>query len=1135
MSIVIPKRLEKLLKKEQIWHTNIMQLCANTTGLYQDSPEFFPDYTIHGFGHINTVLEYVDVLIDQKTLRQLQPRDVAFLAAAVILHDAGMFLRRDGVQKLVTGSRRDDRIEHSGDEGWGKVWEDFVDRTKRYPEEKMRYLFGQHLTVTESCISKADLTDNDRRIIGEFLRQNHGRIAHEIAVNGLPGTVDIDVFDLTSFSRDDRYLIGLMARSHTTALRDTEPSLRSVFGKGSMPYSTPAFYLMAVLRMADALDAGKHRVSKFRDTQQKIRVPISVEEWAWNERINRSICRWDLAEKSRYIYASPTSSIEYVHLDKWLRTTQAELDLCWSILAEKYADQSYRLSIHRIQCNIHEPDVQETMNDSFLTREVKVSANPEIVKLMMSPLYGDNPSYGVRELLQNAVDACIERKEKSRRENRPYQGKVTISLGPQSFRICDNGVGMDENVLLNYYLCAGSSFRSSDEWKREYTEDGKSKVARTGRFGVGFLASFLLGDTIEVCSQHLYDEKGYAFSFNQDSRPLNIRRVSRPEGPGTTITIWLRAGVYETLKKNESPSWLDWYVFDDPIVEYQIEGETYVDTGCKLHRDPEQNTGWFTLDSDQYASYQWSTDLGRGGLYCNGIRIENAAYPDLAKDGLDVTMPALSIIDKNGTLNVDLARSKMMSFPEQDGFVEQFFRYHIARVLMAPWNTREDIRYNLESGFPLDYNKNVPFLLSVNGYQLNYASFLWAMGVDQLMLLYSTEEDYVQGICDARGALSSGIPFTIAPALVQDRVNSRFWSEYGVYTGSAQLFTEGILSDSIPILGEKRLRYDASSTWKYAWVRKDAFQKVHEYHRRKMTMQDWQYGGHDYVIATNTSVNDGTNQDFGDLFSLRDIEKQISSGDYYPADCFPVAFMVRPGKGSIKETGFGRALRSVLVAEPEYPQDLWIPFDPEERKKKFRTAFRELEPYLRMAESDRSLSGKNPDELVYSEKETKQMQKHALDGIQRDVLRREAAEKQRAEGDALLKTYRPDLLEVQEKINQGTMLDRLQAVLRHASKGLIARYVGIPTEVVPVQLAERFVDLLIRSILSMMDDEELEEMKNMDAMGIPDFSLADVMEMSDITDLSVEEIMAGIDEIPYSLRNEFIETLEDLRQLRDGI
>lgn len=50
---------------------------------------------------------------------------------------------------------------------------------------------------------------------------------------------------------------------------------------------------------------------------------------------------------------------------------------------------------------------------------------------------------------------------------------------------------------------------------------------------------------------------------------------------------------------------------------------------------------------------------------------------------------------------------------------------------------------------------------------------------------------------------------------------------------------------------------------------------------------------------------------------------------------------------------FSSVLQELLVPAPDYPdQDMWIPFDMEERKKKFPNAFKELAYYINKLSND---------------------------------------------------------------------------------------------------------------------------------------------------------------------------------------
>lgn len=78
------------------------------------------------------------------------------------------------------------------------------------------------------------------------------------------------------------------------------------------------------------------------------------------------------------------------------------------------------------------------------------------------------------------------------------------------------------------------------------------------------------------------------------------------------------------------------------------------------------------------------------------------------------------------------------------------------------------------------------------------------------------------------------------------------------------------------------------------------------------------------------------------------------SRDFFSIDTFPVAAHITLDHGnsdihgsSIPDSLFNQILREILTPSPDYPdQDLWIPFDMAERKKKFPKAFEELAVYM---------------------------------------------------------------------------------------------------------------------------------------------------------------------------------------------
>ena len=1071
--INIPERLAARLShedKERTWLAPVLQFTANIESILAKDPDFFPDYTLHGVPHLNRVLELASQLISTDTLSEkplpdkkdlLTPRDVAFLVCGILLHDMGMYLRPDGLKKLIKQEKTEDAF---GGKPWNQEWSEYVDRTKRLSQEKMRYHFGRVIPVTADCVDHAD-TDDNKRIIGEFLRQHHARLAHEFAIGVLPGSTDTDLFANTIFDEDDRMMIGLLARSHGMAIRDTEEYLKTKFDNTVKPYNLPVFYLMAVLRIADYLDADGQRAPKQLTQQQKISVPLSAEEWTWNQCIKAYATHFDFIPKNYYVSAKPKTSPQYVQLEKWLKSVQTDLDLCWSILAEKYPDDKnrYRLSIHRVVSNIHQPDHVKELNNTFLTKEAKISANPEIIKLMMAPLYGNEPTYGVRELLQNAVDACVERKKweedhkKSEHDKSDYKGHVDIRIENGIFTITDNGMGMNENVLLNYYLSAGSSYRSSDAWMAANAPDGKSQVARTGKFGVGFLAAFLLGDKIEVHTQHREDNQGYSFTFSQESTVLDVRRKERAE-PGTTITIPLKPTAIE--KWDNDPEWYNWYAFDDPVVSYTVDGKVEHENLC-LHRPPAGNDGWLELPSDDFEAYHWKPTLtsSQPKFYCNGIRIYHDFPGSMVGSRPKIYYPHISILDKQGKLAVDLARKKLEEIPLEETLLQEVLRWHIARLLLTPWNSEEDHRQNLILGFTLRADErygHIPFLLAPGGFQLNHASLLRSLSVQDYVVLYHEGPDARDARLSARNFLLEDKPCTIVAANVYKQMPLPDYTRK-LYYNTPSAFTNDLLGNATGLLDSMSIGYPVYPYTRSLWFRPDVPGSVDKSERKQMDLQQFPTAAH---LLTG-------------CYKGRTSDMPIDP-DRFPAEQFPAAFHVVPDLSnyvffSKHSSLFVELMQELLTPEPGWPQDLWIPYDMEDRKKKFPRAFQELRDYIKHIQEESEREARRKAEMAKQEAQRK-AEIAALIALQEAEKARQE-EQRMARFQTFRATYLPDITAFHAQALQAAPDDLPHLLSAFLAKLMAAHYLKHPTDSIPQEALQELTELSLSALD--LDDPDL--------------------------------------------------------------
>jgi hypothetical protein len=123
-------------------------------------------------------------------------------------------------------------------------------------------------------------------------------------------------------------------------------------------------------------------------------------------------------------------------------------------------------------------------------------------------LYGNDHTAPLRELVQNAADAV-----RARRSRGGYgpgtkydAGRIQISIqrleAEWVLRVIDDGIGMPEVVLSGTFLDFGKSLWQSDRVASLYPGLVSDPDFRpTGRFGIGFYASFIIGQNIKVLTK----------------------------------------------------------------------------------------------------------------------------------------------------------------------------------------------------------------------------------------------------------------------------------------------------------------------------------------------------------------------------------------------------------------------------------------------------------------------------------------------------------------------------------------------------------------------------------------------------------------------------------------------------------
>ena len=411
MKIKIPQIFEDKLSSD--YRSYIDNLISSYSTIIQDNKlEFFGEFTDHGIEHIEDVLNTASSLIDDKTLSLLNNKDITVLVASVILHDVGMHISNEGLKNILDKDFDKYKIDYFDKKTWTEEWQDFMYEAKRFNDEQLNNIFGDSkIEIEEPDFNNLD--NNSRKLCGEFIRRHHPRLAHEIAFSGFPSKKGLDNIIPTAHIESEIIdLCGLVARSHGINLRDSFDYLKAKhFVAWKTPYDIKAIFLMVVLRISDYIQIHSDRANPILVKTKRFSSPISKKEWEKHNAIKYIIIRADDPERI-YVTAKPENSLIFLELKALFNDIQHEFDISWAILGEVYGKdedlKNLKIKYRRLTSNIDDVKRFEKTVD-FIPEKIRFDADPELLKLLIGPLYGEDPKYGIRELLQNSVDAVKER------------------------------------------------------------------------------------------------------------------------------------------------------------------------------------------------------------------------------------------------------------------------------------------------------------------------------------------------------------------------------------------------------------------------------------------------------------------------------------------------------------------------------------------------------------------------------------------------------------------------------------------------------------------------------------------------------------------------------------------------------
>ncbi|MEU6826834.1 caspase family protein [Streptomyces atriruber] len=259
-------------------------------------------------------------------------------------------------------------------------------------------------------------------------------------------------------------------------------------------------------------------------------------------------------------------------------------------------------------------------------------AEDEMRELLMgTQLYGD-PNLALRELYQNALDACRYRQARLRYgaadKKIPYtwEGEIVFRQGVDDdgrpyVECADNGVGMGRDALRGTFSRAGRRFEQSREYRREQARwrraDENLRIYPNSRFGVGVFSYFMLADEISIRTRatdgYGRPESGQGLRVDIASSGSLFRIKPQDEsqpGGGTTVRLYLQDDAVDVAAELGALVWRT-----DFALRVERDGRTV--------REWEPDTLYYEGDASR--AVRASRDLwwvpGEGRLLADGVLV----------------------------------------------------------------------------------------------------------------------------------------------------------------------------------------------------------------------------------------------------------------------------------------------------------------------------------------------------------------------------------------------------------------------------------------------------------------------------------------------------------------------------------
>lgn len=548
------------------------------------------EYTLHDDIHLFRVLYLMERLLTKEVIKNLSVPERMLLILSAFFHDIGM---APDEKEVIT---------------WKKVW-DVSPEIKNEEEQRLFDHFKRYYDARpdqQEIINKLIIEGNHSKasiiksyLLTDFIRQTHAERARKIIEKYWNEQVKYRDTDLT-------VELANLCHSHN------EDALKLLDFDKNYPCGNNSYaclpLLGVILRLSDVLDFDAKRTPLVLYSHLYVRNPVSVKEWEKH----RAIENWEINPSIIQFSTKCTHPAIEASIHEFCDVIDHELSICNNIISSlnEFNQAKSRPIQVKIPFQVTRDKIETKKNiynqPLYTYRDTKFNLSKrQVIDLLMgTKLYG-NPEVALRELLQNSIDACLLRNAQEVKWGySKYEPEITVKYysekGEDILEVTDNGTGMDQYIIDNYYSRVGSSFYKSTDFYNLKSESN-ADFTPTSRFGIGILSCFMVADTLIVDTKRVLGPHKSSEALNvtvEGQESIFWIKNGEREVPGTTTKLILRKAKnpWDKMSEEEFIKSVERVIPNPP---FKINIET---TKTKITRD---ENSFSEVTAESLKDYSW--------------------------------------------------------------------------------------------------------------------------------------------------------------------------------------------------------------------------------------------------------------------------------------------------------------------------------------------------------------------------------------------------------------------------------------------------------------------------------------------------------------------------------------------------